>query len=371
TAFAQDPCAPNNHKPIVEPHRSTQFQPEPTDHLLCDNGLQAGWYAFDNSDEMPTSCVTQFHCGTHFPLWMQGSHPSVADGIVQRKACSNVYGSSSNTCCDFSLDIQVKNCGTFYVYYLQTVPACAMAYCAGNKKVCNVGGQLAVGGNCPDLYPKLTSMPQLQKPEVTATKEVRFPCRIDYPIGQPDVAFIVTWMVDGHELYDPVTKTPIKTVLTGDSRIAYLDAMKLQNNLGKELKCNVSSFHPSKGESIRSDSLSSNGYWCGIRISPSRINVMRGPEQTVKVESTIPIPCKSRFQDDCKLTVALKGLTNPADASLSGCHLDLKLDNVTGMYSTFLKVKATRDFLKDNNHHRRWHFNLSWISLIQCGRITL
>ena len=38
------------------------------------------------------------------------------------------------------------------------------------------------------------------------------------------------------------------------------------------------------------------------------------------------------------------------DASLSGCHLDLKLDNVTGMYSTFLKVKATRDFLKDNNH---------------------
>lgn len=131
TAFAQDPCAPNNHKPIVEPHRSTQFQPEPTDTLLCDDNLQAGWYAFDNSDEMPTSCVTQFHCGTHFPLWMQGSHPSVADGIVQRKACSNVYGSSSNTCCDFSLDIQVKNCGTFYVYYLQTVPACAMAYCAG------------------------------------------------------------------------------------------------------------------------------------------------------------------------------------------------------------------------------------------------
>lgn len=93
----------------------------------------------------------------------------------------------------------------------------------------------SVAFSSADLYPKLTSMPQLQKPEVTATKEVRFPCRIDYPIGQPDVAFIVTWMVDGHELYDPVTKTPIKTVLTGDSRIAYLDAMKLQNNLGKEV----------------------------------------------------------------------------------------------------------------------------------------
>lgn len=34
---------------------------------------------------------------------------------------------------------------------------------------------------------------------------------------------------------------------------------------------------------------------------------------------------------------------------MSGCHLDLKLDNVTGMYSTYLKIKATRDFIKDNN----------------------
>ncbi|XP_056012796.1 von Willebrand factor D and EGF domain-containing protein-like isoform X1 [Ostrea edulis] len=350
-AFAQDPCSRGYHNLISEPHRSSQFQPEVTDHLLCDNGLTAGWYVFDNNDEMPTSCVAQYHCGTHFPLWMQGSHPSQADGIVHRKACSNIYGSSSHTCCDFSLDIQVKNCGSFYVYYLQPVPACAMAYCAGNKKVCDVGGLPAAGGSCPDLYPKLTTLPSLQNPEVTPTKEVRFPCRIDYPIGQSDVGFIVTWTVDGKVLVDTNTKLPVKTVLTGDSRIAYLNAMKLQGNLGKELKCNVTSFHPSKGQGIISDSLGSNGYWCGIRMNPDKINVDEGgPEQTVKVESTIPIPCTSLFPDDCKLTVKLKGLRNPADASLSGCHLDLKLDNVTGLYSTFFKVKATRDFIKDHNH---------------------
>lgn len=89
-----------------------------------------------------------------------------------------------------------------------------------------------------DLYPKLTSMPVLQNPEVTPSKEVRFPCKIDYPIGQPDVGFTVTWTVDGHELLDPTTKTPVKTVLVGDSRIAYLDAMKLKYNLGKEVKFN-------------------------------------------------------------------------------------------------------------------------------------
>nr|XP_022324268.1 von Willebrand factor D and EGF domain-containing protein-like isoform X2 [Crassostrea virginica] len=348
-AFAQDPCAPNNHKPIVEPHRSTQFQPEPTDTLLCDDNLQAGWYAFDNSDEMPTSCVTQFHCGTHFPLWMQGSHPSVADGIVQRKACSNVYGSSSHTCCDFSLDIQVKNCGTFYVYYLQTVPACAMAYCAGNKRICDVGGQIAQGGNCPDLYPKLNSAPILSNPELTPTNQVRFPCSVDYPTGQPDVGFIVTWTVDGKELMD-TSGQPVQTVLTGDSRKAYLDGIKLQGNLGKELKCNVSSFHPSKGRGIRSDTLSSNGYWAGIRVSPDRINLDEGgPEQTVSIESTIPIPCTSLFASECKLKLKLAGLKNSADASLSGCHYELTYDNATGLYSTSFKVKATRDFIKDHN----------------------
>lgn len=37
------------------------------------------------------------------------------------------------------------------------------------------------------------------------------------------------------------------------------------------------------------------------------------------------------------------------DASLSGCHYDLMLDNATGTFKTSFKVKATRDFIKDNN----------------------
>lgn len=49
-----------------------------------------------------------------------------------------------------------------------------------------------------------------------------------------------------------------------------------------------------------------------FQVSQDRINVDEGgPEKTVKVESTIPIPCTSVFKDDCKLTVVLKGLKNP------------------------------------------------------------
>lgn len=86
-----------------------------------------------------------------------------------------------------------------------------------------------------DLYPKLNSAPILSNPELTPTNQVRFPCSVDYPTGQPDVGFIVTWTVDGKELMD-TSGQPVQTVLTGDSRKAYLDGIKLQGNLGKEVR---------------------------------------------------------------------------------------------------------------------------------------
>nr|XP_034300140.1 von Willebrand factor D and EGF domain-containing protein isoform X3 [Crassostrea gigas] len=220
---------------------------------------------------------------------------------------------------------------------------------SGNKRVCDLGGQVATGGNCPDHYPKLTSTPVLSKPEVTLT-EVRFSCKIDYPLGQPDVGFVVTWTVDGQELNS--TGQPLQTTLLGDSRIAYLNAAKLKGNLGKELKCSVRSFHPSKGKGLMSIALTSRGYWAGIRVTPfGKINLDEGgPERTVTLESTIPLLCKDMYApSECNLPVKLAALNSSTDISLSDCHYYLRLDNATGTYKTSFKVKATRDFIKDNN----------------------
>lgn len=76
-------------------------------------------------------------------------------------------------------------------------------------------------------------MPVLSEPEVTLS-EVRFSCKIDYALGQPDVGFIVTWTVDGQELTDN-NGHPLQQTLTGNSRVAYLNAEKLKGNLGKEV----------------------------------------------------------------------------------------------------------------------------------------
>ncbi|KAL9973650.1 hypothetical protein ACROYT_G020131 [Oculina patagonica] len=94
--------------------------------LLCDREL-SGWYRFggEAGNLMADSCVSRRHCGTGLPGWLQGSHPSVADGVVRRKVCFQW----SDYCCPRSTMIDVRNCGWFYVYKLKPPPVCNSRYC--------------------------------------------------------------------------------------------------------------------------------------------------------------------------------------------------------------------------------------------------
>jgi hypothetical protein len=74
---------------------------------------------------MPSSCVPRKGCGVLGSGWMNGAHPAVADGKVTRKVCyHNVSG-----CCSFSNDIEVVNCGQYYVYNLSPPRVCDSRYC--------------------------------------------------------------------------------------------------------------------------------------------------------------------------------------------------------------------------------------------------
>ena len=102
----------------------------------CDNNLITGWYRFQGAagDRMPDKCVPRYRCGTMYPGWLNGTHPTVAEGVVTRKVCYNWY-----SCCYYSTIIKVKNCGSYYVYELQKPPSCPLRYCgnAGAGKVAN------------------------------------------------------------------------------------------------------------------------------------------------------------------------------------------------------------------------------------------
>ena len=105
----------------------------------CDrDDLVPGWYRFQGAagDQMADKCVPTNYCGTHYPGWLSGSHPTVAEGVVTRKVCYNRwdYGYGSSDCCYYRSNIRVRNCGAFFVYELQKMPYCASRYC-GNASV--------------------------------------------------------------------------------------------------------------------------------------------------------------------------------------------------------------------------------------------
>ena len=60
----------------------------------------------------------RYRCGTARPGWLNGTHPTVAEGVVTRQVC---YSSNSN-CCYPSNIIKVKNCSSYSVYELQRPP---------------------------------------------------------------------------------------------------------------------------------------------------------------------------------------------------------------------------------------------------------
>ena len=76
---------------------------------------------------MPTTRVPAYKCGTDWSGWLDGAHPTVEDGEVEREVCF----SDCALGCKGKRIILVKNCGSFYIYYLHKT-SCHRRYCGTN-----------------------------------------------------------------------------------------------------------------------------------------------------------------------------------------------------------------------------------------------
>uniref|UniRef100_A0A8C5KNK6 ZP domain-containing protein n=1 Tax=Jaculus jaculus TaxID=51337 RepID=A0A8C5KNK6_JACJA len=117
-----DPC--QNYTLIDDPSRSTENTAEGQE---CDSNLH-GWYRFEGEGgiRMPESCVPVYRCHTFAPMWLQGSHPVLGDGIVNRTGCAHWSGN----CCFWKSEVLVKACpGGYHVYQLDGTPECSLRYC--------------------------------------------------------------------------------------------------------------------------------------------------------------------------------------------------------------------------------------------------
>ena len=104
-----------------------------------DWGLVTGWYRFQGAagDRMADKCVLMYRCGTEYPGWLNGAHPTVAEGVVTSTVCY----SGRPSCCYLGKIIKVKNCSGYYVYELHRT-ARNSSYCgnagAGKLHLSNV-----------------------------------------------------------------------------------------------------------------------------------------------------------------------------------------------------------------------------------------
>ncbi|XP_073256827.1 protogenin A-like isoform X2 [Porites lutea] len=113
---------------IDDPTRRYGFRSGET---KSDTYLPEGWYRFITGKQMSTICrYSSGYCDASNQASLQGSHPTVEEGVVSRKVCFGYYQSryrygqkQINTCCKQSTYIKVRNCGSFYVYKLKPTPS--------------------------------------------------------------------------------------------------------------------------------------------------------------------------------------------------------------------------------------------------------
>ncbi|XP_053165830.1 oncoprotein-induced transcript 3 protein isoform X2 [Hemicordylus capensis] len=142
---ALDPCSA--YISLNEPWRNTEHQINTSyDQPECDSHVNGEWYRFTGmaGDAMPTFCIQENHCGTHAPVWLNGSHPQESDSIVQRQACATFNGN----CCFWNTTVDVKACpGGYYVYRLPKPGVCFHAYCGHFYDICDM---VDCRGSCLD-----------------------------------------------------------------------------------------------------------------------------------------------------------------------------------------------------------------------------
>ena len=122
--FVADPCY--HYENLSDANRKISYQ-TPVGSELCDSSFSGGWYRFVGAagTKMPTTRVPAYRCGTDFSGWLNGAHPTVEDGEVQRPVCFSGRPSG----CKHSKDIFVKNCGSHYIYKLLKPLTCSSRYC--------------------------------------------------------------------------------------------------------------------------------------------------------------------------------------------------------------------------------------------------
>ncbi|CAC5391220.1 unnamed protein product [Mytilus coruscus] len=102
---------------------------------ISDDFLDNGWYRVEKSscEKMPTSAPGPFHCGTWYPIWLNGQLPTTKGQKVRQTVCMQSFTQK----CLYSWNVDIKLCdGHFFVYNLLMSKTALSGYCFGTSDIC-------------------------------------------------------------------------------------------------------------------------------------------------------------------------------------------------------------------------------------------
>ena len=123
----RDSCSEIDYFTLNDASRNVNYGKD--NYLFCDVfGYDAtspdwhgpNWYRIAGpAGTMITETITEkYHCNTYRTTWLNGVHPTMQDETVTRTICINVDGIT----CDKEVHIQIRNCGSYFLYNLPDVP---------------------------------------------------------------------------------------------------------------------------------------------------------------------------------------------------------------------------------------------------------
>ena len=128
---AQDPCT--SYSTLTDASRSVLTEGY---YLGYNSDRMSGWYRFMSGagdsmlDYVPTMRSGYYRCSAQMAGYLSGQHPRGSEGIVARTVCFAYNGYS----CFRSTNIQVKNCGNYFVYNLKALSTdYVLRYCGSGE----------------------------------------------------------------------------------------------------------------------------------------------------------------------------------------------------------------------------------------------
>ena len=127
------PCSDVDYATLDDPKRNRDYNGGYASPSCDQNAVQGDWkggdvwyrFAGPAGSQLADSIVPTSHCGTHATGWLNGAHPVFLGENVTRQVC---FHWNSNSCM-WNTDVDIKQCGGFYIYKFKAVPGCDFKYC--------------------------------------------------------------------------------------------------------------------------------------------------------------------------------------------------------------------------------------------------